>query len=594
MQLSVSRRSLVLVSAIILTGMFLLYAQGTRTLTPSYSAGTYRLKNTEAWQPFEMPLAYSSEETQGEVRFSMRVGRGHAGRFRIAADDCINALWVNGTAVKTDLLPTCDFTKGKALLLGPLLHEGTNQIRATVRNFGGPGTFSITVAGSDPVLLGLRILLLAAIALTSLVLACVFRVTGWNAVLWAGLSSGILLRLIYLFVTPHDLRGHDTEGHFEYIRFIVEHWALPGAKEGWEFYHPPLYYALSALWVGIGQFFARPLPLLWLDLQWHALFASVLSLLLGVWMASMIFPRKEEGRERALFVCLLAVFPSLVFFAARINNDVLLALLEYLAFALLLYWWQKGGTGIWFALTLVIAAAMLTKSNALLLLPIAFGCLFVRQGWIHRKKIITGIISLFIILTLTTWNFTLRDRATEGHPIMPNITNLNTALRVDNGLETLMEFNPARVILHPYNNAWDDESGRSHFWEYYFRSAFFGEFDFGAGLQPLASAILTSTLLLLPFLLLGIWEAFRRGWRRTFPFWFSAAVLLAGHIAFRQSAPFSTSQDFRYSILLIVPIGALMLMGISRSPPLLQKIAIAVTALLCVFCAIFLTSLIFA
>ncbi len=593
MSTPVSRSSLVLASATFLALIFLIYNTGIQTLTPAFSAGMYRLDSAAPWKPFEMPLAYSSDETKGEARFSMQMKSIHAGRFRVSADDCIEKLWVNGMEVKTPSLPSCDFTKGEVLELGPLLHAGVNQMRFTMRNHGGPGTLELSLAGSEPILLGLRLFLLFSLAIASAALAWAFRVSGWGAVSWGGLSGGILLRLIYLFSTPYNLRGHDTEGHIEYVRFLVEHLYLPGAKEGWEFYHPPLYYALSAIWVWTGQLFSRPLALLLLDLQWHALFLSIASLFLVVWMARMIFHRKEEGMHRALLVCLLATFPGLVFFAARINNDVLLAFLDFLAFAFLLRWWRKGTVGIWIALILVIAAAMLTKSNAILLVPIALGCLFVRRGWTHREKIITGILSLFMILALTAWNFTLRNGVTDGHPIMPNITNLNSALHVKNNVETLMEFNPARVVLHPYNNAWDDGAGRSNFWEYFFRSAFFGEFDFGTGIQPLASAILVCALLLIPLFLLGIWEVLRRGWQQTFPLWFSAAVLLAGHIAFRQSAPYSSTQDFRYSILFLIPAFALVLLGTSRLPAVLRKAAMCVIIMFCVLCAAFLASLAF-
>ena len=45
--------------------------------------------------------------------------------------------------------------------------------------------------------------------------------------------------------------GFDSEAHEDYIRSIQQRHTLPSANEGWEMYQPPLYYAGSALLLGV-------------------------------------------------------------------------------------------------------------------------------------------------------------------------------------------------------------------------------------------------------------------------------------------------------------------------------------------------------
>jgi hypothetical protein len=66
-----------------------------------------------------------------------------------------------------------------------------------------------------------------------------------------GLFIIVAIARIALFINNLPLlprsTGFDAEGHEEYVRFIQEKGTLPSAKDGWEMYQPPLYYAASAL-----------------------------------------------------------------------------------------------------------------------------------------------------------------------------------------------------------------------------------------------------------------------------------------------------------------------------------------------------------
>ncbi|MDD4627974.1 MAG: glycosyltransferase family 39 protein [Candidatus Peribacteraceae bacterium] len=572
--------------------VIVLYGLSVHSLAPEFHDGQYRFTDERNWKSFSMPLSFTSNEKEVEARFSMNVQDFHATSFSLRADDCVQRVWVNGTELIDRRIPFCDYTNGQTFSFARFLRPGENQIRVIVKNSGGPGGFDISVAGSDPLLFFLRILLLTSITCSAILAMVALRLTKWEASLWSGFTAGMIMRLIYLFGTSHATRGHDVDGHIEYIQYIAQHLSLPGIRDGWEFYQPPLYYIFSGLWVRAGLALGRDLPSLLRDLQWHGLLLSVATLGICVWIASMIFSRKGEEPLRAFFVWIMAFFPGLVFFSARINNDNFLQFWEFLAFALILRWWQKGRVEDWLLAITAIILAMLSKSNAILLLPVAFMALLLKEGWTMRKKVITGILSLMVILACTTWNFTLRKGATGDHPLMPNVSNLNSSLKVDSSPESLTEFNPVRLVLHPYNNAWVNELGRNNFWEYFYKSAFSGEFDLGPRLQMLSSVLLFFSLLLFPAILTGLWSAMIGQWKRTFLLWFSFFILVGGHIGFRQMNPYSSCQDFRYSILLLIPLTAFLLITLnrfSRTPRILFE------SLLFTFiglCGVFLLSLV--
>jgi len=139
---------------------------------------------------------------------------------------------------------------------------------------------------------------------------------GWPLVLAGGLA------LQYVEVTSPDVRQHDVEGHREYIEHLVSHGRLPEVQQGWETWQPPLYYIVAALWREL-------FPVPWFGDPFRAVqfLAAVLylaTLLAGLWMF------RQTGLnhlEAAGALSLLAFLPGHVFFAARINNDVLLPFL---------------------------------------------------------------------------------------------------------------------------------------------------------------------------------------------------------------------------------------------------------------------------
>jgi hypothetical protein len=170
------------------------------------------------------------------------------------------------------------------------------------------------------------------------------------------------------------LAGYDVDGHIAYVRYIQEHHVLPRANEGWEMFQPPLYYLLST-------------ALLWaLSLsvtQDNGVMAlRVMGLVIGVghfvlvWASLRLLFPGERAKARWGLV-LAAALPPLLYLSQYISNEGLGAAMVSACVCLTLHilkqervsWKACAGLG------LCLGAALLTKSTALLAVPVVLGAL---------------------------------------------------------------------------------------------------------------------------------------------------------------------------------------------------------------------------
>ncbi|HLD32320.1 MAG TPA: hypothetical protein VJB10_01885, partial [Candidatus Peribacteraceae bacterium] len=77
-----------------------------------------------------------------------------------------------------------------------------------------------------------------------------------------------------------------------------------------------------------------------------------------------------------------------------------------------------------------------------------------------------------------------------------------------------------------------------------------------------ASGILLFCSLLLIPLITGFYKSVRYRWYETLPLWLSTVIIMLAHVLYRQRAPFSVSQDFRYSILILLPFSYFLAVGV--------------------------------
>ncbi|MCK5019669.1 MAG: glycosyltransferase family 39 protein [Candidatus Peribacteraceae bacterium] len=551
---------------------------------PNFSNSKYQIADEQPIE-FSMPLYFESiNEKLAVVSTQMHLSFFHFSKYRISADDCIEFMRINDKVVIDEENPLCGYYEGKVFNLSEHIKSGDNEIIVFVHNNGGPATFNIEPHVGDILMLLLISILLGSISLYFLRLKCFLSFP--KAFLFL-IFFGVALRILYTAGTPYDVRAHDVSGHIEYVHFIIENYKLPHVGDGWEWYQPPLYYVLLSPVSLLTRNISILEPVEYLLMQCISLVLSILSLFVLFLIGREIFPRKAQIKQKLFFIAFLSVFPGLIYFASRINNDVLFAFLGFASIYCLLKWWKENGNIWWYSSILLISLGLLSKSNSILLLAFA-GSLFIFARHIYWKdKIKMAIKSGVILLLLTEWLFVFRWLGGDTMSLVGNVATLNSGLLVENSFINFVTFNPIAILEYPFADAWNDEFRRGFFLEFLYKSSFFGEFKLNEEMHPLASSILLVNLLTFPLFIWGIIKSIKNNLYSSLPMIFLFLIFILGHTVFRFNYPYSSSQDFRYSILLLVPIFYFLITGWEKSNVSVRKAYILIFITFIVLCGIF-------
>lgn len=492
------------------------------------------------------PLRFADDTTLATVTVNIDLANTFPDYYLFQADDCITDLAVNGTRLPSHLFPICEYPLGAILPLAKYLHPGRNIVRSIVQNNGGRGGFNIAVASNDRLILLLRALILSTL--------CVF---GFLLAKRAGVCTGVslafclamALRIIYFWATPYWIRGYDHYGHLAYVEFLFKNRWIPPAAEGWMYYQPPFYYLVGVCWFAIAKFFERATSQAHLDLQLISLLLSIASVSCVLASMRLLF---DDCRKRTIASLLYVTLPGLIFFSARINNDVLLEFFLSASIYFFIRWCKQASWGDLKYSACLLSAAILTKTNALVFVFVYLITLFAKAN--RSNAVRAAVVMLLIVFVSTGWYFAYRYFSDDKVMLAGNVRQLDRELEVDSSLANLFIFNPLAVLKTPYNDSRDDRYRRDNFWEYFYRSAYFGEFKFGEKLMQLSAALLLLGMLGLGISVVGIFGSDVSGDSLS---QLMLALLLGGlgvHLAYRYFVPFSSASDFRYSWFVALPI----------------------------------------
>ncbi len=400
----------------------------------------------------------------------------------------------------------------------------------------------------------------------------------------AAVIVGVLLRLAYVATTPFNLRNYDVGGHLQYLSYMSTEWRVPEATLGWEMHQPPLYYAAAAVWTMLqpGSDWMR-------ELQGLAFICSLATLLIGAWIGTELFPRRHQAWLTGLFTLGLAVFPGLILLSSRVNNDVLYAPLCFAAFGLLLWWWRAPKRRRWVALCLVLTAALLTKSNGLLLIGATALCLVANRRVTLQECLKQLFVGMAIIGIGAGWYHALRHEQRFGVQFFvessANTSPLSRGLFVGNQLSDYVTLPLVQTIEQPYVSPWKDTTFRRNFWSYAYRSAYLGEFHFGDTLRGLSRGILLSGYGVMVLSTVGLAFLLHKRESALFPLAAVLCLQFAGLMGYRLLNPFACNQDFRFIVVATAPLLGLAIVGLEQLPSTARKPALAVYLLHATLCA---------
>ncbi len=384
--------------------------------------------------------------------------------------------------------------------------------------------------------------------------------------------AGVFFRFLYMLCTAYNVRAYDWGGHMDYVHYVLDHFQIPPAGGGWQFYQPPLYYFLSAI-VGLPvKLFGLSEETLIALLQVESFVYASIAFLFALWIGKMLFPSRKERTARLLFCGTAAVFPGLVFFSSRISNDTLLLPLAFGFFACLYHWWQTRSIWAWIAACVLLSAGLLTKGNALAWIPL-LPCLLILQKKPSVRRILSlTALAICIPVLLAGWLYAERFVAERQEHLVGNIGSNNGGLRIQTiDPSNFTTFRPVEILRYPFNSSWDDTYGRRYLFEHLFKSSIVGEWDFGEKFHDAARIMFTLLMVLALAALGGLTESLIHSPRKYAPVWIPAGLLIFSMMALVMKEPVGGFQDFRYVPLLFVPFFFFALRGMELLPPVVKR-----------------------
>lgn len=369
------------------------------------------------------------------------------------------------------------------------------------------------------------------------------------------LLFGIIIRIIYLSQTSFNIRSHDAIGHLEYIQYIAKNGTLPIYNQGWEFYHPPLYYVVGALIYKLSLLLGVDYTI---SLQLLSLGFFIGMLICFYYIIQMFI---KSPFLRLLTFSLVVFWPSGIIHSIRIGNDTLQYFTTSISFLFLLKWVKSGNNNTIYISLILFIISMLTKSNAIILLPLYFVAYYQKLSSMKLglrqvlKNLFVPFIVIIISLFILFYNNIFHQ---QKNYFVANITNLNGALMVEKEPINFLFFDWPKFINNSYISPWDDAKGRQYFWNYLLKTSMFGEFEFNGKVQLMLSQILSFTIIaLLIYIIIGVvFQRKKQLKKQVFIILFLVSQLIF-IILGRIFLPYSSTNDFRYIFPSIVSLAIL-------------------------------------
>jgi hypothetical protein len=374
---------------------------------------------------------------------------------------------------------------------------------------------------------------------------------------WPVALAGFLV-VQYLNVTSPWVRQHDVEGHREYVDYLISTRMLPDLQQGWETWQPPLYYGLAAIWRSLFSGFSYEDPFRPVQFLATALFLATLVLALCSFRRLQLNDIEAFGG-----LAMLALFPAHLFFAGRINNDVVLPLLGTGIMLVVIEFTRTGERRwLWWLAGLLLASLMVKGSSVAIVggaLLIVFFTELRRSDWRQAMKVtyLTGLPSY--IWTCFWW---IRNYEQTGNPLYVN-SRLPEYFRIlTPSWQRLLSFKLGAFLRGGY---YYDDPIRQSYPSALVTSVLYGEYDMESCHFHWPILLRLGCLGLLLVLIVGAVAYPRREMRSL---WITCLTLIIFQTAFMVifvlQYPYSCNQNSRYFAQAFAPIACLWGLGINN------------------------------
>lgn len=208
------------------------------------------------------------------------------------------------------------------------------------------------------------------------------------------LFAGFLVRIFYVMMTDglffqNDITAFhlDCQGHLGYICHLFTNGRLPDVNPmtAFEFCQPPLYYAVSALFLKVYGFFGLLPGDPWNMDETLQLLPMMYSMMTIVFIDKIGKQMKLSCEGRLMAICFAGFLPYSVMMSGALNNDTLVTLLMVMSIYYTLKWYEKPDMKGMVIMAVCIGAAMMTKLSAVVIVP-AVAALMLYRALLDREK----------------------------------------------------------------------------------------------------------------------------------------------------------------------------------------------------------------
>ena len=401
-------------------------------------------------------------------------------------------------------------------------------------------------------LFGVPSLILAVLILDRL------EIDRWTMAIIVG---GLLMYNSYLSYTGFGERNFDGGSQLEYIKYIVEHKALPSGDTCFICHHPPLYYILAALAFRFFEITKLAEPVR--GIQIFSL-VFIFSFLVHATLTVKRFTKST--RVIAVTTALITFWPYTIINSVRLHNDVLVSAFIGMGIFYLVRWYQEDRSrDMWLASALAVAA-VLTKANGYILVAVigvtVLERLLSRPG---RLRMLKRVVPPLLAAAMAVGAYTTLRGPKENVDLRERV--LGEAYKIHwrdfttNEPGNYLYFDVQTFIKEPYVMCRIDGSGRQSFFTHLIKSSLFATHNTSPDSETsyrfnrrIAEVMNFMLLAMLALLLASVAMVKRGQLRRYFPLLASVFFLLAFHVAFKATIPSGHHNDFRFIYPLVVPL----------------------------------------
>lgn len=287
------------------------------------------------------------------------------------------------------------------------------------------------------------------------------------------LLGGLVLYFLYLGYTSPGERNYDGPEQLDkYIGYIVQHHAIPPAKQCFICHHPPLYYVLGALAQrGMEITKIAPKPV---NVQVFSLAIFFAFLVYGVRLARLFSERVRTVRVTA---ALLVFWPYSIHNSVRVHNDTLATTLVGAGMYYAARWWKGGRPRHLYAAGLCAALGALTKSSAYAL-AMCIGLMlvwrfFARSGRLRLLR--RGTLAIALVAA-AYGGLKLRAPVADDpcHRTFGTACDIRKSDYTGNKPINYLYLDVPKLLADPYMVIHGDASGKQYFWNHVIKSTLFG------------------------------------------------------------------------------------------------------------------------